>query len=69
MFKKVKNYMDKPVTWGGYWKLCGIASAVSMLVTAAYYIALFRGDAIRELISNKHYSVVDKDIYEDEELK
>lgn len=26
--------MDKPITWGGYFKLCGICTVVAMVIAA-----------------------------------
>lgn len=34
---KIKQFMNKPVTWGGYFKLCGICTGLSLLTTAAMY--------------------------------
>lgn len=28
------NWMDKPVTWGGYFKLCGICAVVGTAIAA-----------------------------------
>lgn len=28
------NWMGKPITWGGYFKLCGIFAVIAMAVTA-----------------------------------
>lgn len=28
---KIKNFMNKPITWGGYFKMCGVCVALSML--------------------------------------
>lgn len=32
---KIKDFMSRPITWGGYFKLCGISLGISM----AYYVA------------------------------
>ncbi len=37
---KIKNFMDKPMTWGGYTKLCGISMAVGIVLTVAEFYAL-----------------------------
>ncbi len=28
------NWMDKPVTWGGYFKLCGICTMIGTIIAA-----------------------------------
>ncbi len=28
------NWMDKPVTWGGYFKLCGICTVIGTIIAA-----------------------------------
>lgn len=33
--KKFKNWMDKPFTWGGYLKLCGMGTAIGIIVSLA----------------------------------
>lgn len=36
---KIKNFMNKPITWGGYFKMYGVCVALSMLTyggTIAY---------------------------------
>lgn len=38
--KKIKKFMDKPVTWGGYTKLCGISMAVGIVLTVVEFYAL-----------------------------
>lgn len=34
---KIKNFLNKPMTWGGYLKLCGISVGLSALTTAGMY--------------------------------
>lgn len=49
---KMKNFMDKPVTWGGYFKLCGVSMALSMVITAASWGYIYReeiGEKIKDL--------------------
>lgn len=36
-----QNWSEKPVTWGGYLKLCGICYIISMLFGLGWYIAFF----------------------------
>lgn len=38
--KKIKNFMNKPMTWGSYTKLCGISMAVGIVLTVAEFYAL-----------------------------
>lgn len=35
MLKKFKAFCGKPVTWGAYFKLCGVAVGVSLLMSGA----------------------------------
>ena len=32
----MKNFMSKPITWGGYFKLCGICALISGVFTGLY---------------------------------
>lgn len=39
MLGKIKNFMSKPITWGAYFKLCGLSlclSGLSFVGTCAY---------------------------------
>lgn len=40
MENKKQKWTEKPVTWGGYLKLCGIVSVISLIGSAIYCIAL-----------------------------
>lgn len=35
MLKKFKAFCGKPITWGAYFKLCGVAVGVSLLMSGA----------------------------------
>ena len=35
MLKKFKAFCDKPITWGAYFKLCGVALGLSLLTSGA----------------------------------
>lgn len=37
-----QKWTEKPMTWGGYFKLCGILYAISLIFSAAYWIAWFK---------------------------
>lgn len=37
MLGKIKNFMSKPITWGAYFKLCGIGLGLSVLNFAGTY--------------------------------
>lgn len=39
---KIKNFLNKPMTWGGYLKLCGVSVVLSTLVSAGMYASLTR---------------------------
>ena len=32
---KIKNFMNKPITWGGYFKLSGIGALVGAIISGA----------------------------------
>lgn len=34
MLKKFKDFCDKPITWGGYFKLCGVSLVTSLGIYA-----------------------------------
>lgn len=34
---KIKTFMNKPMTWGGYFKMCGVCAGLSALTTAGMY--------------------------------
>lgn len=36
----IKKWLESPITWGGYCKLCGICWAVTMLYCAILYTVL-----------------------------
>lgn len=36
MMKAIKNFMNKPWTWGTYFKLCGVCAGVWTALLAAY---------------------------------
>lgn len=37
----MKKFFNKPITWGGYFKLAGIFSLIGLLITAVSYLVLF----------------------------
>lgn len=38
---KKQKWSEKPITWGGYLKLCGVCSVISVLMTAYYWCKAF----------------------------
>ena len=34
---KIKTFLNKPMTWGGYFKMCGVCAGLSTLTTACMY--------------------------------
>lgn len=36
MMKAIKNFMNKPWTWGTYFKMCGVAMGLWTAILAAY---------------------------------
>lgn len=45
---KWKEIKDKPVTWGGYAKLCGIAMAAGTIVSAVNVVSIIGVDTIKD---------------------
>lgn len=33
---KIKAFLAKPITWGAYFKLCGLATAVSAVIIVSF---------------------------------
>lgn len=50
MFKKIGDFMEKPVTWGGYWKLCGVALIVSWIGEIICF-TIFRTDKFDKVLN------------------
>lgn len=57
--KKFVDWMEKPMTYGGYAKLCGIAMAISAVVTGIYLLVYFADEVQRFFgkIENKFKSI------------
>lgn len=36
-----ETWTEKPVTWGGFLKLCGVLTVISTIISAFYRIVLF----------------------------
>ncbi|MBM6886505.1 hypothetical protein [Pseudoflavonifractor phocaeensis] len=36
-----EKWTEKPITWGGYLKFCGVFTVISTIISAVYCIALF----------------------------
>ena len=41
--KKFRSWLGKPITWGGYLKLCGIAWVLSIIVSICTYGYIWYG--------------------------
>lgn len=39
--KKFSNWLAKPITWGGYLKLCGVAMVFSIITSIATYFYIY----------------------------
>lgn len=39
--KKIKEFMDKPVTWRGYFKLCIVSMVIGMVYMITYLSWMF----------------------------
>lgn len=44
--KKIKEFMNKPMTWGGYAKFTVITCAISMIATVGTYGFIFRDQIV-----------------------
>ena len=44
--KKWKEIKDKPITWGGYGKLCGIIYVISLVITAIWCAAIWWNEIV-----------------------
>ena len=42
--KKFKNWTKKPITWGGYLKLCGVSTAVAVLMCTPVYVSMYKAN-------------------------
>lgn len=53
----MKDWMNKPMTWGSYWKLAGICSVIGLAITGVSYAVLFKDEIMRWVknIGKKHY--------------
>lgn len=40
---KIKSFLSKPITWGGYLKLCAGFSAISAIISVGYLAWLMHG--------------------------
>ena len=38
----MKNFMNKPITWGSYMKLCGVSMLFGMATTAYTWYKLYK---------------------------
>lgn len=38
---KKQKWTEKPITWGGYFKLAGVCYIIGMVIAAYYWIAAF----------------------------
>ncbi len=41
---KKQKWTEKPITWGGYTKLCAFSAIVGLIYGLCYYAALFQPD-------------------------
>lgn len=53
MLKKIMNGMNKPITWGGYFKFAGICTAISLVITAIEITVIFWDEVSRFLHNTK----------------
>lgn len=59
MMKAIKNFMDKPITYGGYAKMCIGAYAISMACVAFIYhkLGLLKLRFDKEEVEQKEYEI------------
>ena len=59
MMKAIKNFMDKPITYGGYAKMCIGAYAISMACAAFIYhkLGLLKLRFGKEEVEQKEYEI------------
>ena len=38
----MKDFMNKPITWGGYLKLCGICTGISTVWSLGYVYYMYK---------------------------
>ena len=62
MLKRFKEHCKRPITWGKYYKLCGIMSIITMIYTIIYfiYIGLIDASGFIESIEDKFSSKKDE---------
>lgn len=58
MFKKLKEFGDKPITWKAYGKLCGICALISIVEIAGWYIAMTYD--VKDLVCKKFWKIKHK---------
>lgn len=61
MLKRFKNHCKNPVTWGDYYRLCGIAFAASTIFSVAtllkiHYDQKILGKSLREFGGYEQYN-------------
>lgn len=40
--KKFKNWTKKPITWGGYLKLCGVSTLISVVMMTPFWVSVIK---------------------------
>lgn len=41
MLKRFKNHCNNPITWGAYYKFCGIKFVISTIVSVATFLKIY----------------------------
>ena len=62
MFRAFKEHCKRPITWGKYYKLCGISFIITTIYTIVYfiYIGLIDVSGFVESIKDKFSSKKDE---------
>lgn len=55
MFRAFKEHCKRPITWGKYYKLCGISFIITMIYTTVYviYFGLIDVSRFKDKFSSK----------------
>lgn len=62
MFTKFKNHCKKPITWGAYYKLCGISFLASLVMGGACIVKY-----VMDMKSLEHFDYPTEEDFSEEE--
>ena len=61
--KTIKEWWNKPITWGGYIKMSGICTLISLLFSAVFWLIMFPP----KIGKKKSFQEVEDNEFEEEE--